>query len=206
MENITTLEQFLSLTEIKRALKLTEFRNLSKLEDKESDKVLNAQKSKLVTTLELSRIVNDGYEWFKGEEGKRLLKVANLSLNTEQFALKVYGYQRSYFYKLIKASKLTADTLNDYEAKCTELGTKSRTLEELLKFAKNPDTYGNEGEGEGEGEDKENDKNIVTFATSNGDKIAFRITSKGILKSNNTKEQILAKLSEVMALIEQANG
>jgi hypothetical protein len=164
MSNLLTIERaFLSLPQVKQGLKLAEFKTLQR-------NVENAQKRKFDGTLDLSKVVLASFEWFKSAEGQALCSEEGISWTSEEFANKVFGYQKSFFYKLTRAGKLEAHLVDEFKAKCTELEaegqTPNRTLEGLLKYAKEVEvsnTTGGQGEGDGEGKGEgENEAQVST--------------------------------------------
>lgn len=164
MSNLLTIERaFLSLPQVKQGLKLAEFKTLQR-------NVENAQKRKFDGTLDLSKVVLASFEWFKSAEGQALCSEEGISWTSEEFANKVFGYQKSFFYKLTRAGKLEAHLVDEFKAKCTELEaegqTPNRTLEGLLKYAKEVEvsnTTGGQGEGDGEGKaEGENEAQVST--------------------------------------------
>lgn len=154
MNNLLTIERaFLSLPQVKQGLKLAEFKTLQR-------NVENAQKRKFDGTLDLSKVVLASFEWFKSAEGQALCSEEGISWTSEEFANKVFGFQKSFFYKLTRAGKLDEHLITEFKLKCTELEaegqTPNRTLEGLLKYAKEVEVSNTTGgQGEGEGEDKE---------------------------------------------------
>lgn len=160
MSNLLTIERtFLSIPAVKQGLKLAEFKTLQR-------NVENAQKKKFDSTLELSKVVLASFEWFKSAEGQALCSEEGISWNSEEFASKVFGFQKSFFYKLTRAGKLTTELVDEFKRKCTELESEgqvpNRSLEGLLKYAKEVEVANTTGgqakgesEGEGEGESQE---------------------------------------------------
>jgi len=156
MNNLLTIERaFLSIPAVKQGLQLSEFKTIQR-------NVENAQKRKFDSTLDLSKVVLAAFEWFKSAEGQALCTEEGISWSSEEFANKVFGFQKSFFYKLTRAGKLTAELVDEFKRKCVELESEgqvpNRSLEGLLKYAKEVEvtnTTGGQGEGEGEGEGKE---------------------------------------------------
>lgn len=157
MNNLLTIERaFLSIPAVKQGLKLAEFKTLQR-------NVENAQKKKFDTTLDLSKVVLNAFSWFKSAEGQALCNEEGISWTSEEFGTKVFGFQKSYFYKLTRAGKLENEIITQFKLKCTELEaegeTPNRSLEGLLKYAKELEQgasgSGNEGEDGGEGDAKE---------------------------------------------------
>ena len=190
-------ENFLNNAEIKTALRLTEIRTQLR-------NIENGQKKKFAQTLELSKVVNASYTWFISEEGQRKASEEGITWNAEKFAKAIFGWEKSFFHKVLKASKLDETIIETFNAKCTELEVQrkksNRSLEGLLKFAKelesNTSEGGNgEGEGEGEGEntpsvERAETRIVFTFKDFNGVNISVRVDANGETKTNNTKEQI----------------
>lgn len=164
MSNLLTIERaFLSIPAVKQGLKLAEFKTLQR-------SVENAQKKKFDTTLDLSKVVLNAFTWFKSAEGQALCTEEGISWNAEDFGLKVFGFQKSYFYKLTRAGKLEDQIVTQFKLKCTELEaegeTPNRSLEGLLKYAKELENAnsvgGNEAEVDGEAKEGENEAQVST--------------------------------------------
>jgi hypothetical protein len=164
MSNLLSIETaFLSLPQVKQALNLQEIRAVQRT-------ITNAKKKKFEQTLTLSKLVGSVVQWFGSEDGQRLCAEEGISWTNEQIGLKVFGWQKSFFYKVVKASKLKDEVVDTFKTKCDELEAQgeepNRSLEGLLKFAKqveNAPAGGGQGEGgEGEGEGEENAPQVET--------------------------------------------
>jgi hypothetical protein len=164
MSNLLSIETaFLSLPQVKQALNLQEIRSVQRT-------ITNAKKKKFEQTLTLSKLVGGVVAWFASEDGQRLCAEEGISWTNEQIGLKVFGWQKSFFYKVVKASKLKDEVVDTFKTKCDELEAQgeepNRSLEGLLKFAKqveNAPEGGGQGEGgEGEGEGEENAPQVET--------------------------------------------
>jgi len=200
MNNLLTIEQhFLSTANAIEGLKLRDLRRLTTAD-------VNAQKKKFETSLQLSQIVAEGYEWFKSECGRTTMANEGISWTADDFALKVYGYQKSFFYKLVKAGKVTAEQVEAYKTAEPE----NRTIEGLLKFDRTGETNAtaegeNDGEGEGEGEGTETSTaptNLITFTykAPDGSKVSVKVDTRGLVKTENSTAEIL----EAINLLKQA--
>ena len=192
MSNLLTIERaFLSLPQVKQGLKLAEFKTLQR-------NVENAQKRKFDGTLDLSKVVLASFEWFKSAEGQALCSEEGISWSSEDFANKVFGYQKSFFYKLTRAGKLEAHLVDEFKRKCTELEsegqTPNRTLEGLLKYAKEVETSTSEGgQGEGDGEGKGEGENEAQVSTRPQVVWSFEYKPEG------TKIQVMSDMSVKMS-------
>lgn len=208
-QQLLTIETaFLNAPIVKAKLNLTEVKSLKKAE-------LNAQKKKFSTSITLSALVKQGFEWFKSDEGKTAMSEHGLTWSVEDFAEKVYGYKKSFMYRLVKVGGLPTETIDSFNAECdrVEADGKSadRTLQGLLKYANQQPTEGEgeggEGEGEGgEGSSVERAKAIITFAfkgeTFGLGNVSVRLNSDGTTKTTNTKEEIRHAISILMGALD----
>lgn len=189
MSVLLTIEQaFLSNAEIKQALNLAEVNRLQRSID-------TAQKKKFATTLELSKHVSKAYEWFKSDEAQAKFSAEGISWTSEDFALKVFGWQKSFFHKVVKVSKVEAEVIERFDAECARLeasGEKpKRSIENLLKFAKAVE-QGAEASGEGDGEGDEPQVETrpqtaftLTFKDGTNPNVSIRIDENGKLSTTN---------------------
>jgi hypothetical protein len=150
MSNLLSIEQaFLSLPQVKQALNLQEIRSIQRT-------IVNAKKKKFEQTLTLSKLVGSVVTWFGSEEGKRICAEEGITWSNEQIGLKVFGWQKSFFYKVVKASKLKEGVVDTFKTKCDQLEAQgeepNRSLEGLLKYAKQVE---NEAQASGQDVDAE---------------------------------------------------
>lgn len=126
MSNLLQIERhFLSLPEVSQALRLQEVRSIQRT-------IENAKKKKFEQSIALSKHVNEAFNWFKSEDGKAKLSEEGISWSAEDFAQKVFGWQKSFFYKMVKVANVPTETIEQYTAQETE----ERSVEDLLKFTK----------------------------------------------------------------------
>ena len=209
MSELLAIEQaFLGLEVVSQGLNMSAIRTATK-------KVANAQKNKFHTSLELSKLVSKASEWFTSDEGKQICAEEGITWTTEQFSLKVFGWQKSYYYKMLKASKLDNLTVVTFQTLCDVMESENknpeRTLEGLLKYSKQlaenrtADSNGEGSEGEGEGEESQvevADRQVVltlAYKNPNGN-VSFRMNSQGDYKTTNSKEQ-LQDVLRVLSLV-----
>ena len=103
--------------------------------------VSDAKKSKFDKSLKLAKLVSQSLEWFKKPETKGELLEAGIEwTNAEVFFNRVYGWQKSFGHKMVKAGKLETSTVSKFKRQCTQLENNGedaiRSIEALLKFAK----------------------------------------------------------------------
>jgi hypothetical protein len=204
MSNLLSIETaFLSLPQVKQALNLQEIRNVQRT-------ITNAKKKKFEQTLALSKLVTAAVDWFQSEDGQRACTEEGISWTNEEIGQKVFGWQKSFFYKVVKAGRLEPVIIETFTTKCNEAEANgeepNRSLEGLLKFAKQVET-GNEAGGTEEGEEGTESEapqveirnaTILTFTyKTEGGNVSVRIDSEGVVKTTNSKEQI----SEAIAVL-----
>lgn len=162
----------------------------------------NAQKAKFDYSIHLAVKVADASAWYDKKETKALLKDNDIEWKTkETFFKRVFGWQKSYGYKMVRAGKLSNDVVDAFRAHCTrqeEAGEGSnRSIEALLKFAK--------GETE---RPSEKPKVEATFTIAkggfNGEKgYSIRVDEDGTISRNGEilNEDIRAEVAKVFLRI-----
>ena len=214
MTNLLSIESsFLNLPQVKTALNLSEIRSVQRT-------ITNAKKKKFEQTLALSKLVTQAVEWFQSEEGQRVCSEEGISWSNEEIGQKVFGWQKSFFYKVVKAGRLDAEVVETFKAKCDEVEAQgqepNRSLEGLLKFAKQvSETAQGGGESDGEGgEDSESNEpqvetrveTILTFTyKSESGNVSVRIDSEGNVKTTNSDEQIREAIAVLQFSIQNQN-
>ena len=199
MSQLLSIETaFLSLPQVKQGLNLSEIRSVQRT-------ITNAKKKKFEQTLALSKLVTQAVDWFQSEEGQRVCNDEGISWSNEEIGQKVFGWQKSFFYKVVKAGRLESTIIENFNAKCNEVEAQgeepNRSLEGLLKFAKQVESGANAGgEGESEMGDPETTgepqvetrvETILTFTYKNeAGNVSVRIDANGLVKTTNSDEQI----------------
>lgn len=131
MSNLLQIEvAFLRNPAIATALNLQEIRTIQR-------SITNSKKKKFEQSLALSKHVKSAFDWFKSSEGQAKLSEEGISWTAEDFSKKVFGWQKSFFYKMIKTANVPSEVVEQYNRRADELGEDSqRSVEELLSFAK----------------------------------------------------------------------
>jgi len=213
MSNLLQIESaLLALPQVKAGLNINEIRRVRR-------SLTNAQKSKFTNTINLSKLVVKAHEWFTSDEGKAVFREEGVTWSNEDFGKKVFGWQKSYFYKVLKAGKLKDELVDLFIAKCDEAEAAgqdpNRSLEGLLKFARaaaETETTTAEGSGEGDGEgsgEGESEGNeaavevrvptimTLSFKASDlqlGRNVSLRVDVNGQVITGNTEEEMLLAL------------
>ena len=197
MSQLLSIETaFLSLPQVKQGLNLSEIRSVQRT-------ITNAKKKKFEQTIALSKLVTTAVDWFQSEDGQRVCNDEGISWSNEEIGQKVFGWQKSFFYKVVKAGRLQPEVIESFNVKCNEVEAQgeepNRSLEGLLKFAKQVESGTNaggeggdaEGESESEAQVETRVETILTFTyKSEGGNVSVRIDANGLVKTTNSDEQI----------------
>lgn len=197
MSNLLSIEtSFLNLPQVKQSLNLTEIRSTQRV-------IANGQKKKFEQTLQLSKLVVTAVNWFASEEGKTVCTEEGITWTNEEIGIKIFGWQKSFFYKVVKAGKLENAIIDNFNTKCSEIEASgseaNRSLEGLLKFAKQVNTATTETTDSENTDSEQTDiqpeirANVIfslSYKTESGN-ISVKIDENGVVKTNNTREQIL---------------
>lgn len=218
MSNLLQIESaLLNLPSVKAGLQITEIRRVQRT-------LTNAQKSKFNNTLTLSALVVKAHEWFTSDEGKATFREEGVTWSNEEFGKKVFGWQKSYFYKVLKAGKLPQEVVDLFNTKCDEAEAEgnepNRSLEGLLKFARaqaettSQSTKGSGEESEGSGEEGEGSEaavevrvpTILTLSFKAADlqvgrNVSIRVDVNGQVTTGNTDEEITLAIQFLQAAI-----
>jgi hypothetical protein len=198
MSNLLSIERsFLALAEVKQALNLQAINTLRRADS-------NAQKKKFENSLQLAKAVKQSFGWFSSEEGKAKCNEEGISWSNEEFFQKVFGWQKSFSYKLLKVGKLEDTIIENFNQKCIEVEARGeeavRSIENLLKFAKVVESGSEEGgqgeEGEGGAEVETRAQTIFTLAFKHPDgNISVRINDAGEIKTTNSRDEIQSAIN-----------
>ena len=212
MNNLLSIESaFLNLPQVKQAINLTEINRAKR-------NVANAQKRKFEHTMAMAELVKNAVTWFDSEEGKQVFAEEGIQWSKEDFGLKVFGWQKSFFYKVIKAANLDPRILAAFNRMCDNAGEQAnRSLAELLKFSRTIDLDSLEHSEDATEEEialaeeqaieeateqatqSERVETLITlsFRNPNGDNVAWRIDANGDVHTRNTAEEV----RQVLAMI-----
>jgi len=212
MSNLLSIESaFLNLPQVKQAINLNEIKRAKR-------NVANAQKRKFEHTMSMAGLVKQAVEWFDSAEGKEVFREEGIQWSKADFGLKVFGWQKSYFYKVIKVANLDPRILEAFNTTCDRLGEQAnRSLAGLLEFSRDIDLDSLEHSEDATEEEiseaveqaieeateqatqRERVETLITlsFRNPNGDNVAWRIDANGQVHTRNTAEQV----REVLAMI-----
>ena len=187
MSQLLSIETaFLSLPQVKQGLNLSEIRSVQRT-------ITNAKKKKFEQTLALSKLVTQAVDWFQSPDGQRVCTDEGISWSNEEIGQKVFGWQKSFAYKMAKVGKLQEDSpqvVTKFKKLCTQAENNgedaNRSVEGLLKFAK-AETNGEEQE------EVTREKTYATFSIAkdglNGESgFSIRLTKNGIVMSGDIED------------------
>lgn len=204
MSNLLAIESaFLQNAAVRQAINLSAIETLN-------NGIKNAKKQKFDKSVELSELVLKAMLWFTSEEGVNTLVAEGISWTSEDIFNKVFGWQKSFAYKMLKVGKLQEvkpEVITKFKRDCTIAENNgddaNRTVEGLLQYAKALEqraAQAEEGE-EGEGEEGEGapsvtrEKAIFVLTWKNDVKnVAVRVTESGELKTTNNAAEIQAAI------------
>ena len=134
MSNLLSIENaFLNLPQVKSAINLSEIKRARR-------SIENAQKSKFNHTMSMANLVKQAVEWFDSADGKAVFAEEGIQWSKADFGLKVFGWQKSYFYKVVKVATLDERILAAFNTACDNLGSEAnRSLAGLLEFSRDID-------------------------------------------------------------------
>lgn len=217
MSNLLSIEaDFLRNAQVEQALDLRAIRTLQR-------NLSNGQKKKFAQTLELSKKVVSVANWFISDEGKQATADAGIYWNNETIGLKLFGWQKSYYYKVLKAGKLETEVVEQFNSLCDEAeaggAEPNRTLEGLLKFSRSGGATAaaggaddSEAGGADDSEAGEADEvqreievrvpTIFTMTYKGGEKnVSVRVNESNEVTTTNTREEILKAIEFLTNLI-----
>ena len=189
----------LRLPTVRDSLKLTEVKRVQK-------SINNAHKSKFNHTTKLANLIGDAVRWFETDEAKAIFVEEGINWSKEQFGKKVFGYQKSFFYKLIKVANLDQRIVDAFNSKCDAIGTDAnRSIAGLLDFSRTIDLDNLEvsdlatdeeiAEAEADAiesaeveQERVNYQFVMTYKNPNGTNLSIRIDDSGNVSGNNLEE------------------
>ena len=101
---------FLNLPAVKTALNLADIKRANR-------DITNAQKKKFDHTIKMAKLVTTAVDFYESEEGKELFAEEGIEWSKADLGLKVFGWQKSFFYKVVKAGLLDERIIESYRVK-----------------------------------------------------------------------------------------
>jgi len=218
MSNLLTIESaFLNLPQVKNAINITEIKRARR-------SIQNAQKSKFNHTLSMASLVKQAVEWFDSSEGKAVFAEEGIEWTKAEFGLKVFGWTKGYFYKVVKLANLDVRILAAFEIACDNLGEEAnRSLAGVLEFARDVDLHSLEhAEGATEEdiaateeaaideavENQSGSERVETMFTmswknAEGRNVAIRVDAEGQVITRNDASEVSAAISFLSNAITQ---
>ena len=219
MSNLLSIESaFLNLPQVKQAINLNEINRAKR-------NVANAQKRKFEHTMSMAGLVKQAVNWFDSAEGKGVFREEGIEWSKADFGLKVFGWQKSFFYKVVKAGNLDERIIDAFNRKCDEIGDDAtRSLAGLLKFAQGIDLSSLEvSEDATEEEIAEAEAEVIesaeveqreervecrysfSFKNPNGRGVSIRVNADGSVISQNSPEEVAQAVADFLQSIGSNN-
>ena len=157
----------------------------------------DSEKKTFDKQIKLAHKIYKTFEYFKSAECKQQMDYIGVVMTTEEFHKQIFGYNKSFFYDMVKVGKLrdeSNDTITKYKRECTKLEnqndkTASRSIKNLLKYAKAVETDGDDAEVES------TSTTLMTFAIKgecfdDGKGVSMRLTADGQIHISGDEDKI----------------
>ena len=207
IKNLNSSEKaFFQLHKVKRVV------NLDKIGQLKQD-IENRQTSLFESSVEMSKIVNKAYKWFKTAESKEARKEHGIELTLAEFGQKGFGYSRSQFNKLKTMGENIEDSSKNWKKEYNDRVKSEReagenpqlSIEGFNSFVRSEKATGGASP-LAQTRSTSNTKNVFTctaqanFIEGLTRNFAIRITPSGEVKTSNTQQE----LQKVVKFIKEA--
>lgn len=200
-DNTKNINAMKKTAQLEKALSLKEVTALK-------NAMLKSDLQRFENSLTLAGLIAKGHKWIKDAEGQKFIKEAGVGM--DEFILSVYGFQKSFYYKLLKAANVPANIVKEFKTQTAKLKEQSlsapMSIEALLKYYSEAklETGKNDADNDGDGdgdvknapEVKAKTKAVLTLSVSvpGLENVALRIMDSGELVTTATGEAIAAAL------------
>ncbi len=152
--------------------------------------VADAKRVKFEKSLQLSEIVVKSWDWFNSAQGKAQMDDYGVTWTKEDFYTKLYGWKKSFFYKMLKVGKLQneqPEVVQEFKNAVAEADSNgesaSMSVASLLKFASN-------GGETTETASSERASTVFTMTFKGDTNVSVRIDDQGKVITTNGAEHI----------------
>jgi len=217
VELLTIEQAFLNLPAVREGININEINRAKR-------NVQNAQKRKFEHTMTMAALVTNAVRWFESDEAKALFTEEGIEWSKADFGLKVFGWQKSFFYKVVKAGQMDSRIVAAFNRKCDEIGDDAqRSLAGLLKFAQSIDLESLENHEDFDMMTAEQQEQAVndllesaeveqreervecrysfSFKNPNGRGVSIRVNADGSVISQNSPEEVAQAVAEFLQSI-----
>ena len=151
----------------------------------------DGHKRKYEQSLAISKLAVQTADWIHSKEGVEHMKKKGERWSNEDIGKNIFGWQKSFFYKLLKVGKLKDQDLIAFEEYCNRDENKkiNRTIENLLKFVKDSNFADNTNKSQPES-DFAKAKNIIIE----------EMNKMNTVDGNRLAENIIFRIDELMTL------
>jgi len=157
----------------------------------------DSEKKTFDKQIKLAHKIYKTFEYFKSDECKQQMDYVGIVMTTEEFHKQIFGYNKSFFYDMVKVGKLreeSSEVITKYKRECTKLEsqddkTAPRSIKNLLKYAKAIETDGDDAEVES------TSTTLMTFAIKgdifdDGKGVSMRLTADGQIHISGDEDKI----------------
>jgi len=202
---------FLRLPQVQESLNMADIKRANR-------NVQNAQKKKFEHTITMSKLVCNAVTFFESSAGIELFAEEGIQWTKAELGLKVFGWQKSFFYKVVKVGMLDDRIVDAFKVKCEENSDIRRSVAELIKFASTIDLSTIEHDIDATDEDiadaeqeaiesteVESEESVATIFTlaykSDNGNVAVRINENNEVTTRNDREAIMSAIEFLTNLI-----
>ncbi|QDP61251.1 MAG: hypothetical protein Unbinned1524contig1000_8 [Prokaryotic dsDNA virus sp.] len=126
--------------QISRGLQISQITDLQTIIDESNS-------TKFDTSVKMSKLVLKSFKYFKSDRCKEVFEEEGISWSVEDFSQKIFGWNKSFFYKMVKIGNTPTTTINKFNREVNRLKEEGtpivRSVENCLKFVKELNTEGN---------------------------------------------------------------
>lgn len=189
------VQMFNDNAQISRGLQISQITDLQTIIDE-------SNATKFDTSVKMSKLVLKSFKYFKSDRCKEVFEEEGISWSVEDFSQKIFGWNKSFFYKMVKLGNTPTPTINKFNREVNRLKEEGtpivRSVENCLKFVKELNT-------EGSGEETPMTPRTETTLSV---KMKFDISSKsfkivnGEFKTDMTNDevqQVMEKFAEYLS-------
>jgi hypothetical protein len=141
MNNLLTneVEMLNTHTSLKTGLQIEPLTDLQQIIDQSNS-------TKFDTSVKMSKLVLKSFKYFKSDVCKNILEEEGISWGVEEYSQKVFGWNKSFFYKMVKLGNTPTRHINKFNREVDRMKQEGtpvvRSVENCLKFVKELNTEG----------------------------------------------------------------
>ena len=141
MNNLLTneVEMLNTHTSLKRGLQIEPLTDLQEVIDQSNT-------TKFDTSVKMSKLVLKSFKYFKSDVCKNILEEEGITWGVEEYSQKVFGWNKSFFYKMVKLGNTPTRQINKFNREVDRMKQEGtpvvRSVENCLKLFKSNNSFG----------------------------------------------------------------